>query len=247
MENKSAAECRIADFWNDDSRRLTAIVGGVALGAYVFTHPRVVKLSLILGAAEVVRRYLPVQLPMRRLARSHPGSESSIKGHASITIATDPDEVYRFWRDLNNAPKFMSGVEEVRTVSEKVAVWRMRTLQGRTLSWVGETTDDMPGERIGWKIIGSDVMSGSGNVRFHKGQLPGTTEVSVQQEICLPVSSSNWLTRTYMKRRLEESLRRLKQLIETGETARIEGQPAGERSVAGRIAHEYVKPVLIPQ
>jgi hypothetical protein len=36
-------------------------------------------------------------------------------------------------------------------------------------------------------------------------------------------------------------------LIEAGEVARIDGQPAGDRSFAGRVAHEYVKPVLIPQ
>jgi uncharacterized membrane protein len=241
MDTKTAAE-----FWNDDSRRLATIVGGIVVGGYALTHPRVIKYGLLLGAGELLRRYLPLPAPIRPLAGVRRRSES-VKGHASITIAKDADQVYQFWRDLNHAPKFMSGVKEVRTVSDNVAVWRMRTLHGKTVSWVGERTEDIPGALIAWQIIGSDVMSGSGNVRFEKGQLPGTTEVRVQQEVCLPVSTSNWITRGYMKRRLEESLRRLKQLIETGETARVDGQPAGERSMAGRIAHEYVKPVLIPQ
>jgi uncharacterized membrane protein len=128
-----------------------------------------------------------------------------------------------------------------------VAVWRMRTLPGRSLSWVGETTDDIPGQQISWRIIGSGVVSGSSDARFTKGLLPGTTEVTVRQEMQLPVSGAHWISRTLLRRRLQESLRRLKQLIETGEVARIDGQPAGNRTFAGRIAHDYVKPVLIPR
>ena len=232
--------------WNDDSRRLAYIAGGLALGGYIVTHPRVLKFMLALGAAELLRRNIPFRFEMPSFREGHiaPGS---IKARASITIASDPEQVYRFWRNLSNAPKFMSGVEDVRTVSENVAVWRMRTLQGRTLSWVGETIEDIPGQRIGWRLIGSDVISGSGSAQFANGLLPGTTEVRVQQEIRVPITGAHWISRTLMTRRMEESLRRLKQLIEAGEVARIDGQPAGDRSFAGRVAHEYVKPVLIPQ
>ncbi len=232
--------------WNDDSRRLAYIAGGLALGGYIVTHPRVLKFMLALGAAELLRRNIPFRFEMPSFREGHiaPGS---IKARASITITSDPEQVYRFWRNLNNAPKFMSGVEDVRTVSDNVAVWRMRTLQGRTLSWVGETIEDVPGQRIGWRLIGSDVISGSGSVQFANGLLPGTTEVRVQQEIRVPITGAHWISRTLMTRRMEESLRRLKQLIEAGEVARIDGQPAGDRSFAGRVAHEYVKPVLIPQ
>jgi uncharacterized membrane protein len=247
MENTQASHHRAAAFWNDDSRRLAYIAGGLALGGYVLTHPRVLKFMLALGTAELLRRNLPLHVEMPPLRRGRETGAGTIKAHAAITISADPEHVYQFWRDLKNAPKFMSGVEDVRAVSENVAVWRMRTIQGRTLSWVGESTEDVPGERISWRIIGSDVISGSGGARFQKGLPPGTTEVTLHQEIRMPLTGANWLSRSLMTRRLEESLRRLKQLIETGEVARIDGQPSGNRSIAGRIAHEYVKPVLIPR
>lgn len=247
METTSTPKVPAAAFWNDDSRRLASIVGGVALGGYILTHPRVLKFTLALGAAELLRRNFPLHLEVPSLRRGSERAGGSIKAHAAITVTADPEHVYRFWHDLNNAPKFMSGVEDVRSVSENVAVWRMRTLQGRSLSWVFETTEDVPGQRISWRIIGSDVVSGSSDARFAKGLLPGTAEVTVRQEMHLPVSGANWISRTLLRRRLQESLRRLKQLIETGEVARIDGQPAGDRTFAGRIAHEYVKPVLIPR
>jgi uncharacterized membrane protein len=234
-------------FWNDDTRRLAGIAGGLALGGYIVTHPRTLKFMLALGAAELLRRNVPMRIEALSFRPSRLMERSNIRAHASITIASDPEHVYRFWRNFENAPKFMSGVEDVRIVSENVAEWRMRTLQGRTLSWVGETTEDVPGKRIGWRIIGSDVIAGSGEAQFSTGVAPGTTEVRVRQEVRLPLTGGGWISRTLMKRRIEESLRRLKQLIETGEVARIDGQPAGERGLGGRVAHEYVKPFLIPQ
>jgi uncharacterized membrane protein len=240
-------QVRTPAFWNDDSRRLASIVGGVALGGYILTHPRVLKFIVGLGAAELLRRNFPLHLEVPSLRHGGESAGGSVKAHAAITVTADPEHVYQFWHDLNNAPKFMSGVEEVRSVSENVAVWRMRTLPGRSLSWVGETTDDIPGQQISWRIIGSGVVSGSSDARFTKGLLPGTTEVTVRQEMQLPVSGAHWISRTLLRRRLQESLRRLKQLIETGEVARIDGQPAGNRTFAGRIAHDYVKPVLIPR
>lgn len=244
METTRTPQAR--EFWNDDSRRLACIAGGLALGGYILAHPRVLKFMLSMGAAELIRRNFPVRLQMPSFRAGQTLSAGTVAAQASITIYADPDRVYRFWRDAGNAPKFMSGVEHVRVVSEKVAVWRMRTLQGRTLSWVGETTHDVPGERIAWEMIGSDVIQGSGQVLFSRGLLPGTTEVKLRHELRLPVSGAHWISRKLMARRLEESLRRLKQLIETGEVARTEGQPSGNRTLGGRIAHDYVKPVLIP-
>jgi len=200
-----------------------------------------------LGAAELLRRNVPLRIEAPSLRPGRFMRSGNIQAHASITIAGGPEHVYQFWRNYENAPKFMSGVEDVRIVSENVAEWRMRTLQGRTLSWIGETTEDVPGQRIAWRIIGSDVIAGSGEVEFMGGAAPGMTEVRLRQEVRLPVAGGAWLSRTVMARRREESLRRLKQLIETGEVARIDGQPAGTRGFAGRMAHEYVKPVLIPQ
>lgn len=200
-----------------------------------------------LGAAELLRRNVPLRIDAPSFRPGRLMQSSKIQAHASITIASEPEHVYGFWRNYANAPKFMSGVEDVRVVSDNVAEWRMRTLHGRTLSWVGETTEDVPGQRIGWRVIGSDVIAGSGQVEFTGGASPGLTEVRVRQEVRLPVAGGGWLSRTFMARRMEESLRRLKQLIETGEVARIDGQPSGERGFAGRMAHEYVKPVLIPQ
>jgi uncharacterized membrane protein len=235
-----------ATYWNDDARQLATVVGGVALAAYVLMHPRVLKLAVLLGAAELFRRNVPMNISMPTLSSGVPRQGEGMNVRAAITIGCEPQAAYSYWRDLSKAPGYMAGVQEVRVVSEKVAVWRTKPLRGRSFSWVGETTDDIPGERIAWQMIGSDVLKGSGQVEFRSGLRPGTTEVVLRQEIFFPVTVSTRVTRSLMARQLEETLRKLKQILETGEVARTDGQPAGDRSIAGHIVHEYVRPVLIP-
>jgi uncharacterized membrane protein len=245
MDTQSARKNRPAEFWNDDARQLLKVVSCAAVGGYVLMHPRVLRFALVLGTAELVRRRtgLSLSLPSVRTGHQH---RKAIQAKATITVSCEPETAYAYWRNLTNAPRFMSAVDEVRVVSDNVAVWKMHPMQGKTISWVGETIEDVPGERISWRIIGSDVISGTGSVEFRKGLRPGTTEIRLHQELHLPIRFSNWLSRSLMTRRLEETLRRLRQLLETGEVARTEGQPAGERTFAGRLSHDYVKPVLIP-
>jgi uncharacterized membrane protein len=245
METKSIHPSESAEFWNDDARQLLKVVGCAAVGGYVLMHPRVLRFALLLGTAELVRRRSRFSVSLPSLRSGHPHREA-IQGKAAITVSCEPETAYAYWRDLTNAPRFMSAVDEVRVVSDKVAVWKMHPMQGKTVSWVGEMVEDVPGERIAWRIIGSDVINGTGNVEFRKGLRPGTTEIRLHQDLHLPIGFSNWLSRSLMTRRLEETLRRFRQLLEAGEVARTQGQPAGERTFAGRLSHEYVKPVLIP-
>ncbi len=246
MELSNPSPQRVADYWNDDTKQLATVVGGIALGAYVLMHPRVLKFALVFGLAELVRQQAPFTVSIPSLKSDKAKSEEMIQGRAVVTIACEPSAVYQYWRDLNNAPKFMAGVEEVRVVSETVAVWKMRPIQGKSFSWVGETTEDIPDKKIGWKVIGSDVMSGSGAVQFRNGLKQGTTEVLLNQEVQFVVNLTGSFTQSLVERQLHETLRRLKQILETGEIATTEGQPAGNRTFASRIAHDYVRPVLIP-
>ena len=246
MDPTNPSQQRLAEYWNDDTKQLASVVGGIALGAYVLMHPRVVKFALVFGVAELIRRQVPLTVSVPSFKLNNSQGEDYLRGRAIITIACEPSVVYQYWRDLNNAPQYMSGVEEVRVISDQVAVWKMKPIQGKGFSWVGETTEDVPDKKISWKIIGSDVMSGSGGVQFRSGLKPNTTEVLLNQEVQFPVNLTGSFTESLMKRQLHETLRKLKQRLETGEVASTEGQAMGNRSLAGRAAHDYVKPFLLP-
>ena len=43
----------------------------------------------------------------------------------SITIARPPSEVYAFWHDLENLPRFMEHLESVRVIDDRTSHWKV--------------------------------------------------------------------------------------------------------------------------
>jgi len=74
----------------------------------------------------------------------------------NITIKNSPEEVYRFWRHLENLPRFMHHLEDVRVVDEARSHWVVNAPGGR-VEWDAEITEDVPSERLAWH---SSVLDG---------------------------------------------------------------------------------------
>ena len=50
-----------------------------------------------------------------------------------MTINRGPDEVHRFWRDLQNMPRFMDHLESVQATGDRTSHWRARPIAGISL------------------------------------------------------------------------------------------------------------------
>jgi uncharacterized membrane protein len=141
---------------------------------------------------------------------------------AATTIARPPEEVYAFFRRLENAPRFMAFIESVQETGAARSRWVARTPTGQTLDWEAEILEDLPGELIAWRSDPAGFVHHAGAVRFRPA--PGGTEVRLDIEYDLPGSaigrSIAMLFGSPMEYRVEEDLRRLKQLLEAGETGK---------------------------
>jgi uncharacterized membrane protein len=158
---------------------------------------------------------------LTRDARAQSGSISVTRG---ITICRRPDDVYAFFRDFENLPTFMSHLERVR-VRDGRSHWRARGPLGVAVDWDAEIVEDRPGELIAWRSVpGSDVPN-RGRVRFRpvhgRGAAPIETEMIVDLEYDPPAGA---LGKTVAKlfgeepsQQIASDLRRLKQVLETGE------------------------------
>ena len=88
------------------------------------------------------------------------------KVERTIFIARPPDELFRFWRNLENLPEFMESIENIKVQDENHSHWTIRGLGGRRIEWDAEIINEHPGEMISWQSLpGSDVQS-AGTVRF---------------------------------------------------------------------------------
>src|SRR6266545_4363374 len=53
----------------------------------------------------------------------------------SVTINRSPEELYRFWRDFQNLPRFMKHLESVRATGDRSSHWAAKAPAGRTVEW----------------------------------------------------------------------------------------------------------------
>ena len=150
------------------------------------------------------------------------GGHDDVSMEAAATIARPPDEVYAFFRRLENAPRFMAFIESVQETGATRSRWVARTPTGQNLDWEAEILEDLPGELIAWRSDPDALVLHAGAVRFRPAPGGGGTEVRLDIEYDLPGSaigrSIAMLFGSPTEYRVEEDLRRLKELLEAGET-----------------------------
>jgi uncharacterized membrane protein len=153
---------------------------------------------------------------------------------AVLTIARDVDEVYSFWRRLENLPRFLYGVHSVTALDDTRSRWEAHVPDVGLVSWEAEILEDRPGELIAWRSLRGSEVHHSGAVSLRPAPGGRGTEVRLSME---PFSRggrvSRWLARLVgwgTDRAVAEDLHRLKQVLEAGETPTTEGQPSGRVS-----------------
>lgn len=166
-------------------------------------------------------------------------AEQDVPVTASLLINSPPEEVYAFWRKLENLPRFMSHLESVKELDERRSEWVARMPGGLRLQWESEIVDDQPSRFISWRTLpGSDV-NHCGSVQFEPATGRHGTLIRVEMYYGVPGgqvgAKAAEMVSAAPESMVTEDLRRLKQLIETGEVATTRGQPSGARSVMGRM------------
>jgi len=152
-----------------------------------------------------------------------------VKVESSITINKSPEELYRFWRRLENLPRVMSAIEAVQSVDDKRSRWVMKTLGGAEVSWESEIINEVPNELIAWRSISqaSDV-DHAGSVRFEQTHGAGGTIVKVSLEYRPPAGKIGvGLARLFgeePQQLVDNDLRRFKELMEKGDVSPSQGK-----------------------
>jgi uncharacterized membrane protein len=163
----------------------------------------------------------------------------------STTIARPPGEVYRFWRDFKNLPKFMVHLESTEVLDATRSYWRARGVGGKTFEWNAEIVGDRENELISWRTVGrGSQVAHVGVVRFVAAPGGRGTEVHVEATYD---PAGGPLARAFAlafgqdpSQQIEGDLRRLKQVLEAGEVIESDasihrGMHPARPSVAPRI------------
>jgi uncharacterized membrane protein len=160
---------------------------------------------------------------------------------ASVTINASPDHVYAFVRRLERLPMFVGFIESVRELAPDRYRWVASLPGGGTAEWDVEIDEDVPGQRIVWRSTSGAAVDLTGVIGFTRAPGRDMTEVALELRLgTRGIPPSPALTRLFARAQVKGYLRRLKQVIETGEVlvsdATLHGephpaQPSGEARV----------------
>lgn len=231
--------------------RAVSVAAGSAIIAYAMTKSRRENLSptAMTTATGLIARGLTGFCPVsaivgrdtgRSNTRTALGGARGVHVHESITINRPAPELFRFWRDFANLPRFMDHLEDVEVRSPIRSVWTARAPAGMTVKWEAEIINEVEGELIGWQSTDNADVATAGSVRFVPvgGQVsnlsPTATEIIVRLQYEPPAGRLGswvaWLFGEEPAQQIRADLTKLKALLEAGEAPRTDGPTAGRSS-----------------
>jgi len=152
-------------------------------------------------------------------------NERSIHVEESVTIRRPAEQLYRFWRKLENLPKFMDHLQDVRVIDSRTSRWSVKAPLGSKVEWDAQIINDEPNRLIAWRSVGNAQVDNSGSVRFvPAADEPGVTDVHVTIDYIPPAGRvGDLIARLFgesPQRQVKEDLHRLKQMLDGEELVR---------------------------
>jgi uncharacterized membrane protein len=223
------------------AERIASVVGGAALAALAARRRGVP--GALLGAVGAVLLQRGVTghcfvYDALDVDRRHAGgaalagddADEGVSVTATVTINRPADELYAFWRDFRNAPRFMDRILSVKLLDEDGtrSRWTAAGPMGRSWEWDSQVTGDSPGELIAWESLAGSDLPNRGWVQFAGDASGRRTEVRYFVEFDPPLGVIGEAIASAFEQvprvMIRDDLRRFRALMEAGQTAAAPGR-----------------------
>ena len=221
------------------NERMVGAIGGPLLALYGLTRGAPGGIVLAAGGGYLFYRSITGHCPIYQAAAitTARGASEPLHAEKSVTINRPAEDLYRFWRDFANLPRFMMHLDSVSTSGERRSHWVATGPAGAKVKWDAEITEDRPNELIAWRSLEGADVDNSGTVRFEPATSGRGTVVRVALDYNPPAGALGAAVAKLFgeapQQQIEGDLRRFKNIMEAGEIPTTVGQPAGKRSAVG--------------
>lgn len=151
-------------------------------------------------------------------AKPHDYYVNGIHVEMAYTIDRPVEELYGFWRNFENLPRFMRHLHSVRKLDERRSHWVARAPAGQTVEWDAEIINEEPNRMLAWRSLENADVHNAGSVWFIPSRGQKGTQVRVVLEYIPPAgrigSTIAWLFGEEPKRQIQDDLRRFKDIME---------------------------------
>jgi len=228
-----------------DIERIACALAGGALATYGLRRPNARGLALTVAGAALLHRagtghcntYQALGITTAgsgdQKTSEHHDIARDVHVEKSIVIDKPAEELYAFWRDFENLPRFMDHLESVNNVGFNRWHWVAKGPVGTRPEWDAEIYNEKPNELIAWRSLEGNVTN-AGSVRFEPAPGERGTQVRVVLNYNAPGGKVSALLAKIFGHEpgqmIEEDLRRLKELFARGQIARVENRPSAPQS-----------------
>jgi uncharacterized membrane protein len=223
------------------TERLVSGLAAAAVAAVALRRKRLRPLLLPL-AANLISRAVTGRCPVNRAIGRNSARERSspvasvrrgegIKVEKSVMVNRPAADVYHFWRNFENLPRFMDHLESVTVIDENRSHWVAKAPAGTKVEWDATIHNEIEDELIAWRSLSGADVNNAGSVHFTPAADGSTTEVLVVLSYEPPAGKLGATVAKLLgeepSQQVEDDLRRFKQVMEGTEVRGNSKQPAG--------------------
>jgi uncharacterized membrane protein len=140
-----------------------------------------------------------------------------IKVERSVLVNRPAHELYQFWRNFENLPRFMDHLESVTVIDENQSHWVAKAPAGTRVEWNAAIHNEIEDELIAWRSLPGADVNNAGSVHFTPAG-EGRTEVRVVLSYEPPAGKMGAAIAKLLgeepSQQVEDDLRRFKQVME---------------------------------
>ncbi|HXE14698.1 MAG TPA: SRPBCC family protein [Bryobacteraceae bacterium] len=219
--------------------RTACFAAGAGLMAYGAKRRGVAGTLVGLFGAELIYHGLAGRSALLRWAGVDTLHPPVVTAERTVTVGRSCEEIYQFWKDPANMPWIMEEIESVIPLDETHWHWKAKPIAGMQLEWDTEIMQDIPGRLLSWRSTEGAPLSQAGTLIFTPAPANRGAEVKLRFQYKPPAGEiGNAIAGLFGRdayHTISRQLRNLEQVMETGEVARTNNQPAGARSLAGKL------------
>jgi len=163
---------------------------------------------------------LGVNTAKRRNSRVGVKAQHGLKVEKTVTVSRNRDDVWSFWRNLENLPRIMTHLVSVRQSSDSVSHWVAKGPLGTMLEWDAEIINENPGEMLAWRSLPGSEVDTAGSVHFESTFDGQGTVIRVSMKYDPPGGKAGHaiaaLLGEDLGQELQDDLKRFKETLEAG-------------------------------
>ncbi|WP_437673209.1 SRPBCC family protein [Sorangium sp. So ce131] len=195
------------------------LVAALGVGLVSCAVARRDRLGLLLGASGAAALFGNVAgRPIARLLGVGAGRRA-VELEKAITVRAPVEEVFAFFIDFENFPRFMSHLRDVELEGDGRLRWTAVGPAGIPVRWEADVTEMVPNELIAWRSVPGAAVATAGTVRF-EATPDGGTRLDIKMSYTPPAGVLGHAVAALFgvdpKHAMDDDLLRFRSLLENG-------------------------------